>query len=63
MTANPGQEFGARQGATHQHAAGRIDAMHLDHALGQVDPDANGFTSRHTSCNLLHGLPLSKASA
>jgi hypothetical protein len=37
--------------------------MHLDHALGQIDPDANGLTTRSfplraTSCNLLHGLPL-----
>ena len=28
-----------------QHLAGRIDRMHLDHALGQIDPDANGFIS------------------
>ncbi len=41
--------------------------MNLDHALGQIGPDANGSTSRFTlrftlhpnSCNLLHGLPLS----
>ena len=33
----------------------RSNGMDLDHALGQVDAYANGFTS----CNLLHGLPLS----
>jgi hypothetical protein len=37
----------------------RVDGMHLDHALGQIDADANCNTSGFTSCNLLHGLPLS----
>ena len=37
------------------HAAGAVDGMDLDHALGQIDPHANGFTSNHSSCNLLHG--------
>jgi hypothetical protein len=35
--------------------AGGIDGMDLDHALGQVDPDANGLASNDSSCNLLHG--------
>ena len=55
----PGHELVARQSAAGKHLAGRDDGMDLDHALGQVDPNANGFTSNDSSCNLLHGLPLS----
>ncbi len=51
----PGDELVAWQGARGDHMAGAIDGMHLDHALGQIDPDANGFTSNDSSCNLLHG--------
>jgi hypothetical protein len=56
----PGDELVALQRAAHQHLASRIDSMNLDHALGQIDPDANGlasnsFTSNDSSCNLLHG--------
>jgi hypothetical protein len=47
----PGDELVARQGAAGEHMAGGIDGVNLDHALGQIDPDANGLTS----CNLLHG--------
>jgi hypothetical protein len=36
-------------------AAGDIHGMHLDHALGQIEPYASGFTSNDGSCNLLHG--------
>jgi hypothetical protein len=40
----------------HEHTTGRLDGMHLEHALGQIDADANGsFTSNDCSCNLLHG--------
>ena len=46
------------KGTAGEHAPGGIDRMHLDHALGQVNPYANGLAS----CNLLHGLPLSMAS-
>ena len=51
----PGQEFVARQGAAGEHLAGGIDGMYLNHALGQIDACANGFTSNDSSCNLLHG--------
>ena len=51
----PGEELVTRQGAAGEHLAGSVDGMHLDHALGQIDPDANGFTSNDCSCNLLHG--------
>lgn len=54
----PGEELVARQRAAAQHAAGNIDGMHVDYALGQVNPYANGLSS----CNLLHELPLSMAS-
>jgi hypothetical protein len=30
--------------------------MHLDHALGQIDPDANGLAPNDTSCNLFHNV-------
>jgi hypothetical protein len=36
-------------------AAGDMRGMRLDHALGQIEPDASGFTSNDGSCNLLHG--------
>ena len=67
----PGDELVARQGAATHHAAGRIDCVHLDDSLGQVGADANdraasndhaGFTCSTSSCNLLHGLPLSTLS-
>ena len=51
----PGDELVAWQRARGEHAAGGIDAMHLDHALGQIDADVNGFTSNDGSCNLLRG--------
>ena len=58
----PGQKFVAHQGSAREHMPGRVDGMDLDHALGQIDPDAHGFTSLNDSCNLFHGLPLSQAS-
>ena len=42
----PHQEFVAWQGAAGEHLAGSVDGVNLDHALGQVDPDAHGFSSR-----------------
>ena len=45
---------------------GRGDGVDVDHALGQVDADANDFSAhgdfraRLYSCNLIHGLPLSQ---
>ena len=47
----PGQEFVARQGTAGQDMAGGIHGVNLDHALGQIDTDANGLPS----CNLTHG--------
>lgn len=29
--------------------------MHLEHALGKIDSDANGLASNDSSCNLPHG--------
>ena len=56
-----GDEHFAHQGAAAQHVAGTVHGMDLDHALGQVAPDAYGFSSRFTlrgsSWNLFHGLP------
>ena len=60
----PGDEFIAYQSAAAQHVAGGIHSVNLDHALGQVDPDAYGFSSRMlrgASWNLFHGLPRSQA--
>jgi hypothetical protein len=42
----PGDELVARQGAAGKHLAGAIDGVHLEHALGQIDPDANGSCAR-----------------
>ena len=35
--------------AAAQHMAGGIDGVNLDHALGQVDSDAYGFSSRSST--------------
>ena len=40
-----GDELVSCQGAAAQHLAGAVDRMNLDHALGQIGADANGFTS------------------
>ena len=42
----PGDEFIAWQRAAGRHLADRINGMDLDHALGQIDPDAHGLASR-----------------
>jgi len=61
----PWQELLARQGAVQEHPPGGIESLHLNHSLGQIDPDANGlaagFSNHPSSCNLLQGLPLSQA--
>jgi hypothetical protein len=57
----PGDELVARQGAADKHVARGIDGMHLNHALGQINANTHRFTSNDSSCNLLHGLPLSMA--
>ena len=56
-----GNELVARQGAANEHALGAVDGVNLNDALGQIDTHAHGFTAHSTSCNLLHGLPLSMA--
>ena len=53
----PGHEVLSRQCAARQHALGRVHRMHLDHALGEIDP----YTHGPFSGNLVHGLPLSQA--
>jgi hypothetical protein len=58
----PGHELLALQRPAGHHASTAVHRMHLDHALGQVGPHAHRFTPGTTSCNLLHGLPLSQAS-
>jgi hypothetical protein len=59
--AAPDYELVARQGASREHPPSGIDGVNLDHALGQIGAYANGYTFGNTSCNLLHGLPLSMA--
>lgn len=39
------------------HAPARVHRMNLDHPLGKIDPYSNCLTS----CNLIHGRPLSQA--
>jgi hypothetical protein len=51
----PGDELVAGQSAIRDDAAGRIDSVDLDHALGQIDAHAHDFPARFTSCNLIHG--------
>jgi len=53
----PGQELVTAQRTVRQHATTRVHGLHLDHALGKID----AHTRRHTSGNLVHGLPLSMA--
>ena len=54
----PLDEAVALQCSTGEDTTMRVYRMHLDHALGQIDPCADSMTS----CNLLHGLPPSQAS-
>jgi Phage integrase, N-terminal SAM-like domain len=51
----PGDELVAGQGTVRDGAAGRVDSVDLDHALGQIDPDAHDFPALIGSCNLVHG--------
>ena len=57
----PGDELVARQCAGGEHPAGGVDGVHLDHTLGQIDTDANGFVWNDSSCNLRHGTSPSMA--
>jgi hypothetical protein len=51
----PYDEPVARQGTGGKNLAGTIHGVNLDHALGQIYPHANSFTSNASSCNLLQG--------
>ena len=51
----PGQELVAAQRAVRQGSTGGIDGVNLDHALGQINADSNGWNLGI----LVHGLPLS----
>jgi len=50
-----GNEFVARQGPGREHLTTTIDSVNLDHALAQIDADANGLAAggngRLDSCN------------
>ena len=47
----PLKELGTRDRLVREHAACRIDAVHLDDVLGQIDP----YPNRAFSDNLVHG--------
>src|SRR5581483_2999488 len=51
----PRQKLVATECTVGQHTTSAVDAMDLDHALGQIDTDAHGWNWS----NLAHGLPLS----
>ena len=57
----PGDEPVSGERTAGDQPAGSVDGVHLDHALGQIDPHSNDYPAAFTSCNLLHGLPPSMA--
>ena len=58
----PGQKLVARQRAAHKDLARAVNGVHLDHALGQIDPYANG-TCRRASIRATMGYRLLHANA